>query len=294
MALWGKTDALVSIPKYVARKALFDAATAVDTTAETINILSSGTGFATGDAVTYNNGGGTGITNLTNNSTYTVRVVGAGLVELYDTYDHAVDTANTTGRINLAGSPTGTQSLQRTGAANAFGDHIYNGRQIVFVDSNEATVAANKAKGITGAGWYAFITYTDAQSVTRTKAECLVAFASSAADAGDAEDSVTVDRAITIDTQPTNVTVDLSDSTTDTATFSVVASATGTGDLTYQWQKQESGSGAWANVSGATAASYTTGVLTVVADNTDKYRVVVSTAGAADVTSDAATLTVQA
>ena len=289
MALWGKTDALVSIPKYVARKALFDAATAVNTTAETINILSSGTGFATGDAVAYNNGGGTGITNLTNNSVYTVRVVGAGLVELYDTYDHAIDLENTTGRINLAGSPTGTQSLQRTGAGNGFGDHVYNGRQIVFVDSNEATVAANKAKGITGAGWWAFITYTDAQSVTRTKAECLVAMAVAAADSGDAEDTVTVDRAITITEQPESASAVVGED----VTFSVTATATGVGAITYQWQKQTGGTGSWANVTGATESEYTIeGV--EIGEDTDKYRVVVSTAGATDATSTAATLTVTA
>ena len=213
---------------------------------------------------------------------------------MYDTYDHAIDTGSTTGRINLAGSPTGTQSLQRTGAGNRFGDHIYNGRQIVFVDSDEATVPANKAKGITGAGWWAFTSYTDSQSATRTKAECLVAFASTAADAGDAEDSVTVDRAITIGTQPANTSV----VAPATATFTVAATATGVGGLTYQWQIQQEGAGGWANISGATAASYTTGA-TAIGDGAgatdgDKYRVVVSTAGAANATSDAATLTVTA
>lgn len=294
MALWGKTDALVSTPKFVARTATFDSETTVNTTAKTIDILNSGTGFATGDAVLYSIGEGTVITGLTDATTYFVRVVGAGLIELYDTYTHAITLGGTTGRKNLSGAGEGIQTLQRTAAANAFGDHIYNGRQIVFVDSNEATVAANKAKGITGAGWWSYTTYSDAQSVTRHKAECLVAMAVTAADAGDAEDTVTVDRVITIDTQPQAVTVDLSESESDTATFSVVASVTGDGALSYQWQKQESGSGAWAAVTGATSASYTTGVVTVLADNTDKYRVVVSAAGAANVTSSAVALTVQA
>lgn len=98
---------------------------------------------------------------------------------------------------------------------------------------------------------------------------------------------------ITIGTQPADVTVDLSDSETDTATFTVVATVLPARTLTYQWQKQEAGAGAWANISGATSASYTTGVLTVAADNTDKYRVIVSAADADSVTSDAATLTVQ-
>lgn len=292
MALWGKTDALASTPKFVARKALFDS-TAVDTTAETINILSSNTGFATGDAVKYSRNGGTAIGGLTDGSTYTVRVVGAGLIELYDTYTHAITTGATTGRVNLTAAGTGVQILQRTSAANAFGDHVYNGRQVVFVDAQEAQTTANKAKGITGAGWWTFLTYTDAQSHTRTKAECLVALRVLASDAGDAEDTVAVDLAITIATQPADTTVDLSESETDTATFSIEASINSALPLSYQWQKQEGGSGAWANVTSATEAEYTTGVLTTSADNGDKYRCVVSAEGIS-LTSDAVTLTVQA
>lgn len=71
-----------------------------------------------------------------------------------------------------------------------------------------------------------------------------------------------------------------------TATFSVTASNA----TSYQWQKQESGAGAWSNVSGATLSSYTTGVLTYAADNTDKYRCVATGPGGST-TSNSATLT---
>lgn len=294
MSLWGKTDALASIPKYVARKAAFNSATAVDLTADTINILASGTGFATGDAVYYSIEGGTVITGLTDAATYYVRVVGAGLIELYDTYAHAIDTAHTTGRKNMTVVGAGTQTLQRTGAANVFGDHVYGGKGIIFVDAQEAQVTANKAKGITGAGWWLVRTYTDANSATRYKTELLVAFSAAASDAGDAEDTIAADLAITIGTQPVDTTVDLSDSETDTATFTVVATVNSALPLRYQWQKQEGGAGDWANISGATSASYTTGVLTVLADDGDKYRVVVTADDATTLTSDAVTLTVQA
>lgn len=230
MALWGKTDALASAPKFVARKALFDS-TAVNTTAETINILSSNTGFATGDAVLYSINGGTVIGGLTDATVYYVRVVAAGVIELYDTYAHAIDTAATTGRLNITGAGVGTHILQRTLAANAFGDHVYNGRQIVFVDAQEALVEANKAKGITGAGWWSYITYTDAQSVTRHKAECLVAMAVDAVDAGDAEDDVTVDLEITIDEDPQSIEI----TEGDDVTLSVVALINGDAALSYQW-----------------------------------------------------------
>jgi hypothetical protein len=278
MSLWGKTDTLAAKPKNLTKIQTFDASSTsiVNTTAETITITAHG--FVTGDAVAYESSG-TAIGGLTDGTTYFAIRVNDNAIKLATSASNA--TAGTA--INLSAVGAGTADTLQLTAPTLF-----------FVDSNEATVAANKAKGITGAGWWLYRTYTDAQSVTRHKAECLVSMAALAADAGDAEDTVTVDRAITIATQPADITVDLSDSTTDTATFTVVASATGDGALSYQWQKQESGSGAWANVSGATSASYTTGVLTVLADNTDKYRVVVSAAGAPDVTSDAATLTVQA
>ena len=101
-------------------------------------------------------------------------------------------------------------------------------------------------------------------------------------------------KTITIGTQPTDTTVSLATATT--ATFTVAVSGITVADRRYQWQKQEAGAGAWADVAGATSASYTTGTLTVEADNTDKYRVVVSSASnaAASVTSAEVTLTVTA
>lgn len=95
---------------------------------------------------------------------------------------------------------------------------------------------------------------------------------------------------ITITGQPSNQ----STYATGTATFSVTATVTRGATLTYQWQKQESGIGAWNTVVGATSSSYTTGALSVASDNGDKYRVVVSASGASDVTSNSATLTVTA
>lgn len=230
MALWGKTDALASAPKFIARKALFDSGE-VNTTDNTLDILNSYTGFATGDAVLYSINGGTVIGGLTDATVYFVRVVDAGVIELYDTYAHAIDTAATTGRLDITGEGVGMHILQRTLAANAFGDHVYNGRQIVFVDAQEALVEANKAKGITGAGWWSYITYTDAQSNTRHKAEWLVAMAVEAVDSGDAEDTVAVDLVITIGTQPASQEI----TSGDDVTLTVAATINGAVPLTYQW-----------------------------------------------------------
>ena len=82
----------------------------------------------------------------------------------------------------------------------------------------------------------------------------------------------------TISAQPANQTVPAG----QTATFAVAAS--GTAPLSYQWQKNG------ANISGATAASYTTPATTST-DNGSTFQVLVSnTAGS--ITSSAATLTV--
>ena len=60
--------------------------------------------------------------------------------------------------------------------------------------TSDAQVAANKAIGINGAGWWRIKTYTDAQSATRYKTELLVAMDVTAAVAGDAaDDSVVAD-----------------------------------------------------------------------------------------------------
>jgi hypothetical protein len=81
-------------------------------------------------------------------------------------------------------------------------------------------------------------------------------------------------------TQPTNQTVVEG----ATATFSVVAN--GTAPLSYQWQKNNT------DISGATAASYTTPA-TVIGDNSATYRVKV-TNSVASATSNSATLAVTA
>ena len=94
--------------------------------------------------------------------------------------------------------------------------------------------------------------------------------------------SITVNPAATaptITTQPGNQTVTAG----QTATFSVVASGS---SLTYQWRKNG------ANISGATASSYTTPA-TATTDSGSTFSVVVSNAGGS-VTSNNATLTVNA
>jgi len=72
-------------------------------------------------------------------------------------------------------------------------------------------------------------------------------------------------------------------------TFSIVAS--GTQPLSFQWQRAPSGSSTFTNISGATGTSLT--ITAATGDNGARYRVVVTNA-CGNVTSSAATLTVQA
>ena len=89
-----------------------------------------------------------------------------------------------------------------------------------------------------------------------------------------------------ITAQPANQSV------TAPATATFAATASGVPTPAWQWQLSTNSGVSWANVGGATAASYTTPA-TSVADSGKRYRAVASNASAT-VNSDAATLTVTA
>jgi hypothetical protein len=159
--------------------------------------------------------------------------------------------------------------------------------QTYGVSAAEATNPANKAKGVQSPGWIRTVTYTDQHGATRNKTETLVAMKSM--DAGSVDNTtddatIGIDPTITIGTQPTSASV----TAPDPATFTVVATVSNGATPTYQWEVDD-GTG-YAAITGATSASYT------VEDSTGLdgylYRVVVSSTGAADVTSSVATLTV--
>jgi hypothetical protein len=291
MALWGKTDNLVGKPKWITRKAYFND-TKVNVSADTINLIESNTGFSTGDQVKYVVGTDSDpIGGLTSGNLYYVRVVGTALISLYDTYAHAIAAPGvTTGRVNLSGVPDGFYSLQRTGEANAYGDHVNNGHTIIFVDEFEAMVTANKARGLVNAGWWSYRTYTDAQSRTRHKAECLVAMRVNPSVSGDASDDAIAADATFSNTDPSNQSVVAG----NRATFSItVTSNMSTNDMSFQWQKSDNSGSTWYNIAGASGLSYTTGVLTVADDNGDLYRVEIKVGDSTGVTASAA-LTVTA
>lgn len=163
----------------------------------------------------------------------------------------------------------------------------------VFIDTTEA--AANKDIGLGTGGWNLYSTYTDANGATRHKAECLVAMGVSNADAGD-NDTVAPAPVITIGTQPQSVTVAAN---SEDAVFTIATSVTQGATATYQWQWVASAFAGddplvWNDVTfgtGATTDTFNAGQFGA-GDDGALFRCVVSVAGGADVTSDAATLSV--
>lgn len=290
MSLWNKTDNLAGAPKFIARKAWFNAASTdvVSATNDTINLVPSNTGFNTGDEVMYSINGGTVITGLTDATAYFVRVVGSGVIELYATYAQAIAAPATTGRVAITAVGAGVHTLQRTGKENPF----IGESGIYFADRGEAQLEGNKKKGIKYPGWWLYKTYTDANSVVRHKAECLIALDVVAGTSGDAEDALLKDVYVYVVGQPQ----DVYSLATDTATFSVdSAIEPSTGTLLYQWQVSTDGT-TFVNVSngtGGTTAEYTTVAVTSGMDGY-LYRCVVSAAGATSVTSEPAELVVVA
>ena len=187
------------------------------------------------------------------------------------------------GRVDSAANQTAVGLTRGNGAGSAT-------ETIVFVDETEAGLAANKERGITAPGWWAYRTYTDAAGNTRHKAEHLMFLTNPEANADEtlSDDTIAADvqATITVGTQPTDQTT-----SSGGATFTVVATCDNSGTVTFQWQKKASGATRWVNVSGATSASLALTGQTASEDG-DKYRVKLNAdVGAPEVISDVVTLT---
>ena len=168
-------------------------------------------------------------------------------------------------------------------------------KTILYIDETEAALAQNKNRGLNAPGWWSYFSYNDSAGNTRHKAEQMVFIAGGEANADEtqADDAIASDAAaaITIGTQPANASV----AATNTQAFTVAATKTGGGSLTYQWQVSTDGGATFANTTtgtNSTTATYTTAA-TAAGDNGNQYRVKVNTTtGAPEVVSNAATLTV--
>jgi hypothetical protein len=115
------------------------------------------------------------------------------------------DVANTTSLTVVAGITGGAVANVASGSAFSVNEKpIYlsagstgnrttdNANQVFFVDTTEIAVANNEDKGLYGAGWVKWDTYTGSGG-TRYKSEVLVAMRRTAAEAGDSEDIVAED-----------------------------------------------------------------------------------------------------
>ena len=165
-------------------------------------------------------------------------------------------------------------------------------KTIIFVDETEAALAQNKSRGINAPGWWSYFTYSDSSGATRHKAEHLITLANADTNANEtqSDDTIAGDAAssIAIGTQPADASV----AATNTQAFTVATTVTGAGSATYQWQLSTNAGVDFADISGATNATYTTPA-TAAGDSGNQYRVKVNTtAGAVEVISSAATLTV--
>ena len=187
------------------------------------------------------------------------------------------------GRVDSAANQTAVGLTRGNGAGSAT-------ETIVFVDETEAGLAANKERGITAPGWWAYRTYTDNSGATRHKAEHLMILTNAEANADEtlSDDTIAADvqATITVGTQPTDQTT-----SSGAATFTVAATCDNSGTVTFQWQKRAAGTTRYVNVSGATSASLALTGQTASEDG-DKYRVKLNAdVGAPEVISDVVTLT---
>ena len=149
MALWGTVDTLAATPAVYTKTTSFDATDAAVVVLASNTIKLPGHSYLTGDAVVYNDNGGTVITGLTDAATVFVNRVDADTIKLYDTKANAITGHASTGLKSLTGVGVG--------AGHNFvkvPDDIY------FVDTTEAGVAANRAKGLQTPGWVEYSTKT--------------------------------------------------------------------------------------------------------------------------------------
>lgn len=160
------------------------------------------------------------------------------------------------------------------GDSTVSGAQGYNtvARRTIFIDDVEATLAENRERGLTAPGWWEYMTYTDGSGKTRHKAQHLVAFKDAPVNAADADDDIAADVAANIalaadwaaasTAAPVlaigNV-ITLSEATHNGVDIVVDAndivdagsSVLNGGTLSFQWQRQKTATGRWANVTDA-------------------------------------------
>jgi hypothetical protein len=304
MALWGITDDLAGAPKWLTSVESFISGNVdVANDGDTPNSITiAGHGIANGTKVVL-----TATPNLgtTTNGVYFAKVAG-DVITL-----HATFTAPQTfsAAKDLTAANAGTLQIIPTDVDVAFAKDAAPKANVFFVDEAEAETTSNRNKGLKTPGWYKFETYDDAAGVTREKAELLCAIGQNAhasqsdtgVDTTATEDDTVAggNTAITITGQVGNVQV--AHDVTDVDAFNVTATVTDSAQYTVQWQQSIDGGVTFTNF-GSPSALTNSGTqvnLAITADHTDgnngyKYRAILSSASADDVTSAVGTLTTTA
>lgn len=301
MALWGITDNLAGAPKWLTTTESFVAG---DVTTGTNTITIAGHGIPNGSKVVLS-GATTNSLGSNTDGVHFAKVVGDA-IQFFATF-----TAPSTfgSAVGISAASAGTIQIIPSDVDVAFAKSAAPKANIFFVDEAEAETTANRNKGLRTPGWYKFETYADAAGVTRQKAELLCAIGQNGhagqtdtgVDTEATEDSVVAggNTAITITGQVTNITV--ANGVTDADAFNVTATVTDSAQYTVQWQESTDGGVTFTNFGNPSALtnSGTQVNLAITADHTDgnngyKYRAILSSASADDVTSAVGTLTTTA
>ena len=184
MALWGNTDAQISVPKFIKRGQVV-----------AVKVTAGGTGYTNGAAATFS-APTSGVT-----ATGTITVVGGTITGVTITNPGNGYTSEPT--VTVAGGSGATFDV-------VFEPIVTPASQIVFVDEQEARAPANRAKGIKTPGWTLVRSKVDrATGANRFFVDPLVAVSIHSSDSGDSSDDTVVGDAesFNITLQPTNASV---------------------------------------------------------------------------------------
>lgn len=269
MSLWNNLDNNLSKPKYLGRGQV-----------AAVNVTAGGSGYGAPPTVTF-------AAPLSGTTATGTAVLTSGTVT-------SVTITNPGSGYTVANPPTITFGSGAAAATAIYHGAAYLDSTIIFVDAEEAQQQENKIRGLNGAGWWLYKSYTDANSIVRYKTELLVAMTVPTATSTDAsDDAVVVDRTITIDTAPVAASV----TAPAASSFVVVASVSPNTTITYQWQKSTtSGGSVYADLAnGAPYGGVTTATLAISNStglNGFKFRVKVNASGATEKITTGVALTV--
>jgi hypothetical protein len=192
--------------------------------------------------------------------------------------------ADVASAITISGQPSNQSTATPAGAIIIFGD---DGGTTILGEADETYTGVTGTASGSGTG----AVFT----VDRDNTGAIVTVTRTSSGSGyAAAETIVIDGADIGGVSTTDdLTITVTTVTTAAATFSVTASAD-VGSVVYQWQRKTSSTAKWTNISGATSASLALTGLTT-ASNGYQYRVkLTSSAGAEEVISNAATLTVTA